>query len=638
MARRLEYSITGLGANQRHVASAEEIVIEDVPHAFSEAEKFQLTDAVLANLTNLQLTNISLFNFADDNAPLKDSNFTGCKTFPEDLSWPSKSVWGVLDLLTGSSLIETVPIGAVCYKNNKHYNAKKCSTVLSEWTTSELHAQDPTSVMSPLYQGKTCMPENGNTSTCELGGFPSYVVNATRVSQIQLAVNFARNLNIRLVVHNTGHDFLGKSTGAGALSIWTHHLKSVDLITDYKSFSYSGPALKLGSGIQVADLYAAADKFGYTAVGGECKGVGVTGGYLAGGGHSPLSSMYGMGSDQVLSIDVVLPSGRFITADERNNEDLFWALRGGGGGTFGVVTSMTVKVYPKMNFSGMTFSVLSGPDTNISVEVFWQAVAVYWRKLPSYVEEGSYGYSTIFPRGPAAAGNTWDMRPWLVPGMKLIDFKVMVASLLSEWEALGFVVEPQYFEHDNFHQTWTSHFPVEAVGNLNLRTASRLFPKKNWQDPALLNKTIATIRAVAQEGSALILYNINGAKPAGVLDSAVNPAWREAVLYVIIGSMWAEGSTKAEIEAVNKKVTHDWMERFREITPGAGGYGNEGDVMEPDFAQAFYGSNYARLLSIKERIDPWGVFWAPTAVGSESWYVTGQEKWLTLQNGKLCRK
>jgi hypothetical protein len=92
------------------------------------------------------------------------------------------------------------------------------------------------------------MPENGNTSTCELGGFPSYVVKATRVSQIQLAVNFARNLNIRFVVHNTGHDFLGKSTGAGALSIWTHHLKSVDLIKDYKSFScmYSTHSIILG--------------------------------------------------------------------------------------------------------------------------------------------------------------------------------------------------------------------------------------------------------------------------------------------------------------------------------------------------------------------------------------------------------
>jgi len=125
--------------------------------------------------------------------------------------------------------------------------------------------------MSPLYQGETCMPQNGATGNCTLGGFPSYVINATSVYQIQLAINLARNLNIRLVVRNTGHDFLGKSTGAGALSIWTHHLKDVKFVENYESSSYNGPALKLGAGIEVADLYKAADRYGVTGVGGECK-------------------------------------------------------------------------------------------------------------------------------------------------------------------------------------------------------------------------------------------------------------------------------------------------------------------------------------------------------------------------------
>ena len=60
--------------------------------------------------------------------------------------------------------------------------------------------------------------------------------------------------------------------------------------------------------------------------------------------------------------------------------------------------------------------------------------------------------------------------------------------------------------------------------------------------------------------------------------------------------------------------------------------------MEPDFHQAFFGINYDRLFRIKKEVDPWGVFWAPTAVGSEDWYVTRQEDWLTLQTGRLCRK
>lgn len=110
-------------------------------------------------------------------------------------------------------------------------------------------ADDPTSIMSPLFQGKTCMPQNGDDGTCKLGGFPSYAVNISTVAQIQLAINFARNTNIRLVVKNTGHDFLGKSAGAGALSIWTHNLKSIDFIKNYQECGYSGPAMKLGAGV-----------------------------------------------------------------------------------------------------------------------------------------------------------------------------------------------------------------------------------------------------------------------------------------------------------------------------------------------------------------------------------------------------
>lgn len=125
--------------------------------------------------------------------------------------------------------------------------------------------------MSPLYQGATCQPFDAANGTCEIGGFPSYTLKATNVAQVQLAVNFARNLNLRLVVHNTGHDFLGKSTGAGALSIWTRHMNRIKVIENYVSPSYQGPAFKLGAGVQVVDLYEAAEREGYTAVGGECR-------------------------------------------------------------------------------------------------------------------------------------------------------------------------------------------------------------------------------------------------------------------------------------------------------------------------------------------------------------------------------
>jgi hypothetical protein len=66
----------------------------------------------------------------------KRSIFNRCKTSPGDLLWPSKPIWTVFNILTGGALIETVPIGAVCYKNNKHYNAAKCANILAHWTES----------------------------------------------------------------------------------------------------------------------------------------------------------------------------------------------------------------------------------------------------------------------------------------------------------------------------------------------------------------------------------------------------------------------------------------------------------------------------------------------------------------------
>jgi FAD/FMN-containing dehydrogenase len=196
-------------------------------------------------------------------------------------------------------------------------------------------------VNAVLFQGQSCLPPSilpatNNTYHCTIGGYPSYAVKATNVAQIQLAVNLARNLNLRLVIKNTGHDFGAKSVGYGALSIWTHNLKTIQFFQSYRDYGYQGPAFKLGAGVQAFELYEAAKKFGVTAVGGEGRTVGVMGGYILGGGHSPLSGLYGMAADQVLSMQVVTADGRFVTASPVSHPDLFWAL---------------VRLYPRACFS-----------------------------------------------------------------------------------------------------------------------------------------------------------------------------------------------------------------------------------------------------------------------------------------------
>jgi hypothetical protein len=121
-------------ANKTTIAPAVEVVasVED------DVSRIQLTDAVLANLTALKLTNVSLFDCGGKDARRPITSATGaCKIFPGEAGYPAPPAWTVLDLLTGGGLIKTVPIGAVCYRNTAAYDAVKCQDILANWTKSE---------------------------------------------------------------------------------------------------------------------------------------------------------------------------------------------------------------------------------------------------------------------------------------------------------------------------------------------------------------------------------------------------------------------------------------------------------------------------------------------------------------------
>lgn len=181
--------------------------------------------------------------------------------------------------------------------------------------------------MAPFYAGNSCEPFTAETVPCTLGNLVNFAINVSEPSDIAKGIQFATDNNIRLVVRNTGHDYNGKSTGAGALAIWTHNLKSVDFI-DHTGPNYSGKAIKMGAGVQGFEAVGAARKLGLTVTGGECPTVGLAGGYTQGGGHSALSSKFGLAADQTLEWEVVTGTGEFLKASPMENEDLYWALSG----------------------------------------------------------------------------------------------------------------------------------------------------------------------------------------------------------------------------------------------------------------------------------------------------------------------
>jgi hypothetical protein len=144
---------------------------------------------------------------------------------------------------------------------------------------------------------------------------------------------------------------------------------------------------------------------------------------------------------------------------------------------------MFVKIHPKTGFSGMTFH-LNTSALNISDDTFFAVVETYWCRFPEYSDQHTYAYSELFPLNPGP-GYAWSKVPWIVPHISLDELKALVKPLLDDWAALGVTFDATYFEYDNLCQTWVNYFPVATVEAAQIRTASRLIPRKNWEDPTL---------------------------------------------------------------------------------------------------------------------------------------------------------
>ncbi|KAI1388030.1 FAD-binding domain-containing protein [Hypoxylon trugodes] len=630
-----------LAANESTVTPAFVTVNASASNATADlfpGETRQLTDVVLANLTDLGLTNIVLFGFADPSTAANESIIGPCKTFPgEFVVFPGDITNRVFNLLLGGSLIQTKPLASPCYSDYGNQDKAKCDEITSHWSDDPyIHTNDPTSINAILFEGTSCVPHTVNpfALNCTIGAYPKMSVNVTTVSQIQLAINIARNLNLRLVIKNTGHDYGAKSTGAGAVSLWTHNMKDIKYYENYEEGSYKGPAFKMGAGVQVFEAYEAAHKQNLTIVGAEGKTVGLTGGYILGGGHSPLSSLYGLAADQVLSMEIVLADGRFVTASETSNPDLFWALRGGGGSTYGVVTSMVIRAFPEIPVTTMSFSLSSGEQ--VSIEQFWDAVHAYFEGFINYTDAGNYGHFVL----NATSGNyVWDMAPWFAPNMSKSEFQALTDPFLQKVKGIGIDLKPIYQEYTNFYDAWDKSFPLELWGSNLARYGSRLFPRENWENSTKLSSTFEAIRYVVQGGGVVSAYNLAAAPKSGYPDNAINPAWRETVLHAIDIVSWSQDMYTELITIWSNVLTSDWGAMWRSVSPTSGSYLSESDYIQPDFQYTFWGNKYDRLYKLKKKLDPWSVFYAQNAVGSEDWemsdYIFGN---LPSQNSRLCLK
>ncbi|KAL8646552.1 MAG: hypothetical protein Q9226_006808, partial [Calogaya cf. arnoldii] len=388
------------------------------------------------------------------------------------------------------------------------------------WTKPELHFESSSLVMA--LTNRTCDPFLPHTSPCTIGNYVNNAVNVIEPSDIVKGLAFATENNIRLVIRNTGHDYNGKSTGAGSLVIWTYHLKDMDFF-DYKDDNYTGKAYKIGAGVQGIELYEAGNKIGLMVVLGECPTVGVAGRYTQGVGHSALSSKYGLAADQVLAWDVITGAGEFRTATCTKNTDLFWALSGRGGGTFGIVWSLTAKAHIDNPVSGAK---VSWTNKGISQKTFFKSVTAYHAWTPTVVDVGAmslgFGSNTSFTVGPITA-----------PGVSAEELAGLLQPLLDELRNQGVNhTTPIIRQFPTYLDQFNAMMPELAVAVAQY--GGWLIPRSVVQDnPAGLAAPYANITNSGAGSFSSVALNVNKSV-TGDVHNAVDSAWRETLLDVII--------------------------------------------------------------------------------------------------------
>lgn len=166
--------------------------------------------------------------------------------------------------------------------------------------------------------------------------YPFAITRCANPSDVVLSVNFVREHQMRLAVKGGGHDYAGNSVCDQGLVIDLSLMNHIEINPEART-------ARIGGGATVGEFDAAAQEYGLAIPTGTVSSIGI-GGLTLGGGSGYLSRRFGLALDSLISVELVTADARVVTASEEENEDLFWAIRGGGG-NFGIVTSFKFRLH-----------------------------------------------------------------------------------------------------------------------------------------------------------------------------------------------------------------------------------------------------------------------------------------------------
>lgn len=300
---------------------------------------------------------------------------------PGDPAWPSNADWEELNRAVGGRLIKVTPLFAACQNAAP---STTCQDVLRN-------------IRNPYYIGEQAPGTQTSGWIDTWQSEPSaYAVEARSAEDAVQAVNFARTHRLRLIIKGGAHSYLGGSNAPDSLLVWT---RPMDTITLHDAFAGQGcsdqklvPAVSVGTGNRWLPVYnAVTTAAGRYVQGGGCYTVGV-GGLVLGNGFGSFSKHYGTAGASLLEAEIVTADGAGRIANACTNPDLFWALKGGGAGSLGVVTRLTLRTHPLPQFFGSVFGAIKAN----SDAAFQRLMARFTRFYASALFNFHWGESVTF--------------------------------------------------------------------------------------------------------------------------------------------------------------------------------------------------------------------------------------------------
>jgi FAD/FMN-containing dehydrogenase len=557
---------------------------------------------------------------------------------PGDPSWPSANQWQELNARVGGQLVPVKPPLDAC----------RVAPASAECTAFFKGLKNPWAIGDNVALTQTSGWADAWTST------PSaYAVAARNAADVAAAVNFARTHRLRLAVKGGGHSYQGTSNAADSLLVWTRAMNRIELHDGFVGQDCSDrpqPAVSLGAGVVWLHAYDAASKAGRYVQGGGCTTVGVAG-LIQSGGFGTFSKRYGMAAAGLIEAEVVTADGTVRIANACTNPDLFWALKGGGG-SLGVITRLTLRTHALPLFFGATFLSVKAasdaafrrliarvvgfyaealfnpnwgeqigfrPDNVLVVAMVHQGLSQHeaeatWRPFLSWIAAATDDYT--LQSGPlivsVPAGDFWN--PAVLgnlPGLVMSDARegappgnIYYAANVGE---AGQVLHA-------YQSLWLPASLLEREQQEGF-SAALFAASRHWSVTLHVNKGLAGAAAEAI---------------AATKNTATNPVMLDAFALLISAAHGAPAypgirghepdlaSARHQVGAIRRAVGE--IER---LVSRRGSYLAESDFFETAWQQAFWGSNYPRLLAVKDKYDPDGLFIVHHGVGSERWSADG---------------